>query len=65
MSKKVTIMYGMMRLIAVADAMESHHWQNFKRGYPQYQQIRNEVNQILSQASIKKLKGLDEEVEID
>ena len=64
MSKKVNIMYGVMRLLAVADAMESHHWQNFKRGFPQYEQIRNEFNQILTEAAKKKLKGLDEEVEI-
>jgi len=65
MGKKVTIMYGVMRLLAVADAMESHHWQNFKRGFPQYEQIRNELNAILKEASNKKLKGLDEQVEID
>jgi hypothetical protein len=65
MSKKVSIMYGVMRLLAVADSMENHHWQNFKRGYPQYEQIRSEFNAILKEAANKKLKGLDEQVEID
>jgi len=65
MGKKVTIMYGVMRLLAVADAMESHHWQNFKRGFPQYEQIRNELNQILTKASNQKLNRLDDTIEID
>jgi len=64
MSKKVNATWAVMRLLAVADAMESHHWQNFKRGFPQYEQIRNEVNQVLQQYADKKLKGLDQEVEI-
>lgn len=64
MAKRVTLMYEVMRLMAIADAMESHHWQNFKRGFPQYEAIRNEVNAVLSQAAIKKLNRLDDEVEI-
>ena len=65
MSKKVNILYGVMRLLAIADAMESHHWMNFKRGYPQYEQIRNELNQILTKASNQKLNRLDDTIEID
>lgn len=65
MSKKVTILYGVMRLLAIADTMENHHWQNFKRGFPQYEQIRNELNTILTKASNQKLNRLDDTVEID
>lgn len=65
MSKKVTILYGVMRLLAIADEMENHHWQNFKRGYPQYESIRNELNTILTKASNQKLNRLDDVVEID
>ena len=65
MGKKVNILYEVMRLLAVADAMENHHWQNFKRGFPQYEQIRNEFSQVLSKASAKKLNRLDDEVELD
>ena len=62
--KKVSILYGVMRLLAVSEQMENHHWQNFKRGYPQYEQIRGEFNLILKAAAEKKLTGLDQEVEI-
>ena len=63
--KKVSIMYGVMRLLAIADQMEGNHWAHFRRGYPQYEQIRNEFNAIMQAAANKKVKGLDEEVEID
>lgn len=58
-------MYSIMRLLAIADAMESHHWQNFKRGFPQYESIRNEFNKVMQACADAKLTGFDTPVKID